>query len=123
MSEFMAQVSEAIEKPVLLTYKPTGEQYTLDFSRESALFAQERGFDPSQILVKNLIVIPEFFWYSLRKNHKNIAKNQAEALFKKLFPDGIPKVVLERLARLYDQAITLNVITDDESKNAETEIG
>lgn len=109
-----------IVKPARVTYKPTGAEYVLDFSRESAVFAQERGFDTDDIGVKPTIAIPNLFFFSLRKNHRNIAKNQADKLFETLFPDGMPAGLVERLVLLFQQASLINIIAEDEGKNAQT---
>ena len=107
---------------VKITYTPTGEEYTLDFSRESAKFAQMHGFDSDDILTKPTIAIPQLFYYSLRMHHKKIALNQAEALFEKLFPDGMSEAVVGRLGELYSQASLVGIISDseDETKNPQT---
>lgn len=107
-------------KPAKVTYSPTGDVYVLDFSRASVVFAQERDFNPDNIFDKPTITIPLLFWYSLRKNHQNIAKNQADKLFGSLFPDGMPASLIDRLLALYNQAALTNIIAGDEEKNAQT---
>ena len=105
-----------------ITYTPTGEEYILDFSRESAKFAQMHGFNSDDILTKPTIAIPQLFYYALRMHHKKIALNQAEALFEKLFPDGMDDTLIGRLGELYQQAALVGIISDseDEGKNPQT---
>lgn len=106
-----------------ITYKPTGEVYELDFSRESAVFAQSHGFNPDDITDKPTVAIPQLFYYSLRMHHKKIALNQAQALFDKLFPDGMPVELIARLGELYNQASLVGIVADeDEGKNSDTAV-
>ena len=118
MSETVNNVDRI--EPVKITYTPTNEEYILDFSRESAVFAQERGFSTDEIYTKPTVLIPALFFFSLRKNHRSIAKNQADKLFEKLFPNGMPKAVLQRLIELFDQASLIGILEDEEGKNSET---
>lgn len=123
----MAEVNKTLEMPVKVTYKPTGEKYILDFSRRTAQMAQEQGLDLRQITQKITTIIPDLFYYSLLKEQKFVTRNGAKALFTKLFPDGMPDTLFERLVNLYVQASTTNVIysADDEDadeKNADTEV-
>ena len=121
MSEKLAKTAEDIVTPIRITYKGI-EEYILDFSRETVVFAQERGFDPDDLKRKPTIFIPELFWYALRKNHRNIALNQADKLREKLFPNGIPTDVIVRMIELYNQAALLKLIDTDEEpeKNGDT---
>lgn len=121
MSEKLAKTAEDIVAPIRITYKGI-EEYILDFSRETVIFAQERGFDPDDLKRKPTIFIPELFWYALRKNHRNIALNQADKLREKLFPNGIPTNVIVRMIELYNQAALLKLIDTDEEpeKNGDT---
>lgn len=123
MSEKVVELEKEKEvfKPIKLTYMDS-EVYELDFSRESAVFAQMRGFDPSKIEQQPSIIIPDLFYYAMRKNHKNLARNQVDAIRKKLFPTGLPANVLERLSQLYEQASLIDLIASDEdaAKNTNT---
>ena len=121
MSEKVAETMEDIINPVRITYKGV-EEYVLDFSRESAVFAQERGFDPDDLKRKPTVFIPDLFWYALRKNHRNIARNQADKLREKLFPNGLTTELIVRLIELYNQAALLKLIDTDEEpgKNGDT---
>lgn len=121
MSEKVAETMEDIINPVRITYKGV-EEYVLDFSRESAIFAQERGFDPDDLKRKPTVFIPDLFWYALRKNHRNIARNQADKLREKLFPNGMTSELIVRLIELYNQAALLKLIDteEDSGKNGDT---
>lgn len=106
--------------PIRLTDVTNGVVYELDFSRESVKFAEDRQFDLDNIDKYPVTVVPQLFYYALRKNHRNMALNQADALREKLFPRGLPKEVLGRLIDLYRQAQLVNLIdTDDETGEGE----
>ena len=68
MSEFI--VANKTNEPdyIKFTNKVSGETYTLQFSRASALFAQDRGFNPDEIAIKPARVIPDLFFYAMKKN-------------------------------------------------------
>jgi len=105
--------------PIRITDHDTGETYELDFSRDSVVFAEQRGFEPESITTFPATKIPEFFYYAFRKNHRKLAKNQTDALLDKL--GGLTDKMLERLILLYQQAqMANNIIQDEEDlvKNA-----
>jgi len=109
---------------VKITYTPTGEEYELDFSRASAVYAQNHGFNPDDVYTKPTVTIPQLFYYALRMHHQRIALNQAQALFDKLFPDGMPANVVTRLGELYSQASLVGIMVDEEEegKNPQTAV-
>lgn len=102
-----------IIKPLRITMTESGETYELDFNRESILFAEGRGFDPDELTKYPVTKIPEFFWYSFRKNHKRLAKAQTDKILDSM--GGLTEKTLERLILLYNQAQTSNnIVQDDE---------
>ena len=104
--------------PVKITDNETGTTYILDFNRESVMFAEARGFD-TELLVKFPVSnFPDFLFYALRANHKNIARNQSDKLYERL--GGYSPEFLERLLQLYNQAAFANNIveaTEEMGKN------
>lgn len=111
MGDNVANLSERI-KPLRITINKTGEQYELDFNRESIMFAESRGFDPDDISKYPMTKIPEFWWYAFRKNHRRLAKAQTDAILDSL--GGVTTKIMERLILLYNQAQTSNNIVQDE---------
>lgn len=104
-------------KPLVLTDTSDGVKYELDFNRESIKFAEARGFDVSDVKRYPTTLIPKLWYYAFRKNHKNLAENQAERLFSKLFPKGLPISCLTRLLELYQQAAVTNVIDIEDEED------
>ena len=66
--------------------------------------------------------IPELFYYAFRKNHKNVARSQTDALLDGM--GGMTSAFLERLMQLYNQAALTHLISTDEdsAKNAEVTV-
>ena len=105
-------------EPVKITDTESGAVYTLDFNRESVIFAESRGFDPELLVKFPVSNFPDFLFYSLRANHRNIARNQSDKLYERL--GGYSPAFLERLLQLYNQAALANNIveaTEDMGKN------
>ena len=109
-------------KPVKITDNQTGNIYELDFSRESVRFAENRGFRIDELIAFPATRIPELFFYSFRKNHKNVARSQTDALLDKM--GGLSGAFLERLNQLYNQAALSHVIASEEDaeKNADVTV-
>lgn len=104
--------------PIKFTDNDTGNVYELDFCRESVKFAEARGFKPEDVSDYPVTKIPEFWFYAFRMHHKNMAKNQTDALLEKM--GGVTPQIAARLVELYNQAATSNNIQDEEdlAKNA-----
>lgn len=112
MSEKVTSISERI-KPLRITVTSSGETYELDFSRESIVFAEGRGFDLDDISKYPVSKIPEFWFYAFRKNHRKLAKAQTDKILDEM--GGVTEKIMERLILLYNQAQTSNnIVQDDE---------
>lgn len=102
--------------PIRITAE-SGETYTLEFSRESVKFAENRGFDISELLKFPHNNIPSLWYYAFRKNHKHMARSQTDELLEKL--GGLTSEEIERLVQLYNQPTESLILSDSgERKNA-----
>lgn len=119
MNDKKAVPMEERVKPVRLVDNETDVEYTLDFSRDSVRFAEQRGFKPDEVLEYPATKIPELFFYAFRKNHKNIAKNQTDKILEEQL-GGMTEALLTRLIQLYNQAALTHLIVseEDSAKNA-----
>lgn len=117
MSEKNAAMEERVN-PIRITLARTGETYELDFSRESVKFAEMHGFELDTVTRFPASKVPEFFYLSLRKNHRRLSRTQADEIFDEI--GGLTGKVLARMIALYNQAALTNVIAADEDyeKNA-----
>lgn len=105
--------------PLRITDNDTGNTYELDFSRESVAFAEGREFRLEDVTDFPVTKIPALWYYAFRKNHKNVARSQTDALLDKI--GGLTDAMLERLLLLYNQAALSNNILqtkEDLEKNA-----
>ena len=89
-----------------------GDVYELDFSRESIVFAENRGFKVEEVAVYPVTRISELFYYAFRKNHRKVARDKTDKFMEAW--GGIPEKVLKRLVELYNQAAMANNIQVDE---------
>lgn len=103
-----------IEKfePVRITDNDTGKVYELDFSRESVRFVEQQGYKIEETFDLPNVNIPKLFYYALRKNHRNVSLQQADALRDKM--GGLTEKVALRLVDLYRQATVANNVIQDE---------
>lgn len=107
MSELLNNDEERI-KPAFLTDNNTGVKYELDFCRESVMWAESKGFDLEKVAKFPVTGIEELFYYSFRKNHRNVPREKTNKLLHE--GGGLPEMALERLILLYQQAQTSNNI-------------
>ncbi len=110
-----SEVNEKV-KPIILTDNETGDEYTLEFSRESIRFAEQRGFDIDDVGKYPMTKLPELFFYAFRMHHKNVARAKTDALLDSLggvmdAPDGL----FARLGELYSEGF--NTLTDKPAEN------
>lgn len=99
-------------KPIRITDDLTGEEYELDFTRESVKFAEERNFEIENVLRFPVTNLPFLFFLSFRAHHKSVSKQKADALFDRL--GGLSPAFIERLIFLYGQAQQSNNIVDND---------
>lgn len=102
--------------PMRITDPDTNETYVLEFSRESVRFAEQRGFKITELTDFPQTNIPALWFYSFRKNHREIARDKTDKLLEEL--GGLTSKELGRLAELYNQPNeSLIIMEDNERKN------
>lgn len=102
-------------KPIILKSKDT--EYTLEFSRESVKFAEQRGFKIDNVTDYPMTAIPELFFFDFRMHHANVARNQTDKI---LFEEmgGLPEGMLSRLMELYSQPFETLIGENEARKNS-----
>ena len=55
--------------PIKIKDDRDGKEYELDFSRESIVFAESRGFEIDNVLKYPVTYFPEIFFLAFRKNY------------------------------------------------------
>ena len=112
-------------KPVILHDTESGNDFTLEFSRETVRWAESRGFSANSIEDAPMTRIPELFYYAFRMHHENVSRDYTDKI---IFEDwggigGIPDGLLERLGRLYAATFeSLKADEDGEVKNAKVTV-
>lgn len=112
MSKEIDDLMEERVLPARITDNDTDKVYELDFSRDSVRFAEQRGFELESVTKFPVSKVPELFYFSFRKNHKNLAKEKTDALLDKM--GGLSAPLLGRLMQLYQQAQLTHIIATDE---------
>lgn len=96
-----------------------GDVYELDFSRESIIFAEARGFKLENVAEFPVTNISSLFYYSFRKNHKSVSREKTDKFMEAW--GGLSESVLKRLVELYNQAaMSNNIQTDEDAEKNET---
>ena len=92
------EINERV-KPIVLHFN-NGDEYTLEFDRDTIRFAEGRVFDVEDVGKHPMTKLPELFWYAFRMHHKNVSREKADRI---LFDDlgGMPDGMAERLGELY----------------------
>lgn len=108
---------------IKITNNKTGEVYELDFNRETLLAMDRDEFKIGEVTDFPATNIPKLFYYSFRKNHRKMSRQQTDRILQDVLHGLTPKIV-ERLILLYNQAATSNNIQDEEdlAKNAEVTV-
>lgn len=106
---------ERIE-PLRIKYDD-GREYTLEFNRKTAAYAEQNGFSRGSAADKLMTMLPELFYFAFRMHHPNVKREEAEKI---LFEDlgGLTTAQIERLVDLFNAPYTTLVKEDGESKNS-----
>ena len=101
-------------KPIKIIDTNTGEEYTLEFDKESVRFAESRGFDIEDVAKFPISKTEELFWYAFRKHHKRVDLLKARKLLEGI--GALPEGFLDRLLSLY--AVPYEAFTESEEEVA-----
>lgn len=107
-------------KPIIIKDNRNKREYTLEFNRESVMFAEQRGFSVNDLDRYPMVKLPELFYYAFRMHHRNLSKEKTDHI---LFDDlgGMPDGMAERLGALYAAPYD-SLASDDERKNPEVTV-
>ena len=95
-----------------------GKRFVLDFDRNSVDWAERHGFSVDDLANgRAMSGLSDLFYYSFRKNHPNVTKQQTDRI---LFDEmgGLPDGVAERLGLLYAQPYNALIQTEESAKNS-----
>lgn len=110
------EINEQVN-PIVLHDTEENMDYTLEFNRESIRFAENRGFDISDVGRFPMTKLPELFFYAFRMHHKNVSREKTDRiLFEYL--GGMPDGMAERLGALYSAPFDALTADEDKAKNS-----
>ena len=116
------QDANAVEyaKPIVLRFKDTNQEYTLEFNRATVTLAEKRGFplnpmNTEVVMQRPAEIIPDLFYYSFLMHHKGMNRQITDKI---LFEDlgGMPSEMLERLITLHAQGYESLINTEEDNK-------
>ena len=90
-------------RPLILHDTESGQDYTLEFNRESVKFAEQRGFSLDDVDRFPMSKTYELFYYAFRMHHRNVSREKTDRIIDEDWGGiaNIPDGVLERLGMLY----------------------
>lgn len=102
-------------EPIVLSYED-GQEYVIEFSRETASDAEKAGFTLDDIDQKMMTRVPELIYWGLKMHHPTISKDKAKTI---LFDDlgGVSEKLLQRLIALYSAPYNALVNESGKPKN------
>lgn len=106
--------------PIILTMED-GKEYRLEFDRKTVEYSERMGFNTDDIEHKMMIRVPELFWFSFRKNHPEVTKEESDKI---LFDElgGTTEQMTERLVQLYADAYMSLVNNEGKPKNPKVRV-
>lgn len=110
-------------KPIIIRDNTNDQVYTLEFSRETAVFTDNQGFRVSEFDDKLTEMLPILFYGAFRMHHKNVSRAETDnILFNKLH--GLTPEAVQRLAQLYGatREALIHEVDEEEAKNAQATV-
>lgn len=117
----MAERDEKRTEPIVFEVNETGEEYTLEFNRESVRYAERNGFKIDELSDLPMNGMIDLFFYSFRMHHPRVDRTKAERILFDIL-GGMPEGWAERLGALYAVPFNTLVSTEDISKNSKVTI-
>lgn len=105
--------------PIKITDKETNKIYTLDFTRATVKFAEDRGFDWDDVGSKPASLIELIWFTAFRRYHSKMSMAETTAMLEKL--GGMKQSWLIRLRDLYNQALSTLIADPDAEEDEDNE--
>ena len=108
---------------LILTVEESGRQMIAEFNRETVASMEDRGITPEKVADRPTNGIPLFFYWSFKKNHPKVKKDETDALFEGLSAED-KKAVITRLMEMWTEAQeSLMSEPEETTKKVKWEIG
>lgn len=103
-------------KPIRLKFE-NGDEYTLEFDRDTVAYAEDDGFDPADFNTKGYSTTTYFFHLAFRTHHPELTQEDTDKI---LFDDlgGLTQAMIDRLIALYNKTYKELMNTSGKPKNA-----
>lgn len=107
--------------PIIITNSETNDEYTLEFSRESVMFAENHGFTIEDFGEKLMTRIPQLFYFAFRMHHPRMTQAMTDKI---LFEDlgGVTEGLSERLVELYNAPYETLINSEGTPKNSKVTV-
>lgn len=117
----MSKIEEKKVKPIVLKDNENGDEFILEFNRESIRYAESKGFSANNLGNAPISALEDLFFYSFRMHNRLVNKEKAMRI---LYEDlgGLTSSVIDRLAELYAVPVNSLIIEDDAPKNGKMTI-
>lgn len=102
-----------IVKPIIVTDNETGMEYTLEFTRDSIVFAERKGFEISDVSRFPMTKVPELWYYAFRAHQKGLTREKTDKLLERA--GGFNEDLMVRLGELY--ALPFESLADVDEEN------
>lgn len=108
-------------KPIVLKNSENGDEFILEFNRESIKFAESKGFSAVNLDNSPVSALEDLFYYSFRMHNRLVNREKAMRI---LYEDlgGLTTAMIERLAELYAAPVESLIRDEDAPKNAKMTI-
>lgn len=93
-----------------------GDEFTLEFNRESVIFTNRQGFKLSEFSDNMEEMLPVLWYGAFRMHHKNLSRQKTDRLLENI--GGLTGEAAERLIMLYG-APRKSLFRDEEDEEAE----
>ena len=117
----MAERDAKRVEPIVFEVNETGEEFTLEFNRDSVRFAERNGFKIDELSDLPMEGMINLFYYSFRMHHPRVDKTKAEKILFEVL-GGMPEGWAERLGALYAVPFNTLINSEDISKNSKVTI-
>lgn len=98
-----------------LKFTYEGKDYCLEYTRETVVKMEERGFDPTTIISSPNKSLPEFFYGAFLANHRFVDRKVTDAIFDKM---ADKKALVEILSEMYNEPLKALMSDPEDEGNA-----
>lgn len=100
-------------EPMVIAFE-NGDEYTLEFNRNTVVMAERSGFTREAAGEKMMTLLPDLFFFAFKMHHPSIKREKTDDILFNCMK-GLTSDEITRLIELYDEPYkTLINVSDDE---------